>query len=128
LKSTIGGTGLAVSAFSKHKEYALKFAEEIVSGNCQSTFYVEHGGQPGHKSAWVSEGANTLCNNYFKNVLPAMENGYMRPRYNGYLHFQDHAGDPVQRYLMTDSRPQDVLQEINIIYKRSLEKSLNLTR
>jgi multiple sugar transport system substrate-binding protein len=126
LKSTIGGTGLAVSAFSKHKEYALQFAEEIVSAKCQSTFYVEHGGQPGHKSAWVSEAANSLCSNYFKNVLPAMENGYMRPRYNGYLHFQDHAGDPIHKYLMNGSRPQDVLQEINQLYKRSLEKSLNL--
>ena len=126
LKSTIGGTGLAVSAFSKNKEYALQFAEELVSGKCQSTFYVEHGGQPGHKSAWVSEAANVLCNNYFKNVLPAMENGYMRPRYNGYLHFQDHAGDPIHQYLVNNSRPLDVLQEINRLYKGSLEKSLNL--
>ena len=126
LRSTIGGTGLAVSAFSKEKAIALQFAEEIVSGRCQSTFYVQHGGQPGHKSAWLSRSANALCNDFFKNVLPAMENGYMRPRYNGYLYFQDHAGDPIQEYLLNKIRPADVLNEINRLYKRSLEKSFNL--
>jgi multiple sugar transport system substrate-binding protein len=123
LRSTIGGTGLAVSAFSKNKAIALHFAEEIVSGKCQSTFYMEHGGQPGHKSAWLSKTANALCNNYFKNVLPAMENGYMRPRYNGYLHFQDHAGDPIQQYLLDKCRPTDVLKEINRLYTVSMERS-----
>ena len=126
LRSTIGGTGLAVSAFSKHKNLALAFAEEVVSAKCQSTFYVEHGGQPGHKAAWVSESANRLCNNYFTNVLPAMDSGYMRPRYNGYLHFQDHAGTPIQQYLRRGGKPVDVLKEINRLYKLSLEKSYNL--
>lgn len=75
LRGTIGGTGLTVSAFSNHKEYALRFTEEIASSKCQSTFYVEHGGQPGHKVAWESEKVNCLSNNFFKNILPAMENG-----------------------------------------------------
>lgn len=125
LRSTIGGTGLAVSAFSQQKTWAVKFAEEVVSGRCQSTFYVQHGGQPGHRLAWESPEANALCNRYFTNVLPAMENGYMRPRYNGYLHFQDHAGDPVQEYMMKGGNAQHVLDKINLMYKRSLERSYN---
>lgn len=120
LRSTIGGTGIAVSAFSNNKQWAVKYAEEIVSPLCQSTFYVEHGGQPGHKAGWTNENANRLCNDYFKNVLPAMENGYVRPRYNGYLHFQDHAGDPVQQYLLNGGNPETVLKEINELYKKTL--------
>ena len=50
-RSTIGGTGLAISAFSQHKDIAIEFATSIVSSKCQSTFYVENGGQPGHKAA-----------------------------------------------------------------------------
>ena len=120
LRSTIGGTGIAVSAFSNHKELAIKFAEEIVSPKCQSTFYVEHGGHPGHKAAWVNENANHLCNNFFKNILPVMENGFVRPRYNGYLFFQDHAGEPIQKYLMNGGDPEKVLGEINVFYQKSL--------
>jgi len=97
----------------------LQFAEEIASSKYQSTFYVEHGGQPGHKAAWESEKANCLCNNFFRNILPAMNDGYMRPRYNGYLFFQDHAGKPLQEYLMTNANAGDVLKEMNDLYKKS---------
>lgn len=124
LRSTIGGTGITVSAFSNHKEWALKFAEEIASEKCQSAFYVQHGGQPGHKAAWLNEEANHLCNDFFKNILPAMENGYMRPRYNGYLYFQDHAGEPLQHYLLHGGSPVQVLKKLNHIYHKSLQPAL----
>lgn len=123
LCSTIGGTGLSVSAFSKNKEVAVQFAEWVVSGECQSTFYMEHGGQPGHLSAWQDEHANRLTKNFFTSVLPTMERGYIRPRYNGYLHFQDHAGDPIQQYFLQGGNPEDVLKELNEIYSKSLEIS-----
>lgn len=126
LRGTIGGTGLAVSAFSQQQEYALEFAKEITSAKCQSTFYVEHGGQPGHKSAWTNEKANSLCNNFFKNILPVMENGYVRPRYNGCLFFQDHAGKPLQQYLIGNVSAGEVLKEMNEVYKKSYLSNLNL--
>ena len=125
LRSTIGGTGIAVSAFSKHKELAVKFAEGIVSPLCQSTFYVEHGGQPGHLAAWTSTHANQLTNDYFLNTLPAMQTGYLRPRYHGYLHFQDHAGDTVQRFLMIGGDAIATLSEMNAIYLSSLQKHVS---
>ncbi|HVV70459.1 MAG TPA: extracellular solute-binding protein, partial [Verrucomicrobiae bacterium] len=105
LRSTIGGTGLAVSAHSQHPGQALAFASWIVSPIIQSTFYVEHGGQPGHRLAWINDKANRLTYNYFYNTLPAMERAYMRPRYDGYLYFQDHGGDPIREYLMKKSDP-----------------------
>jgi len=119
LRATIGGTGIAVSAFSNRKEEALQFAMEISSSKCQSTFYVEHGGQPGHKRAWTNENANRLCNNFFKNILPVMEHGYVRPRYNGYLFFQDHAGQPLQEYLMGIISAEKALINMNDLYKKS---------
>jgi multiple sugar transport system substrate-binding protein len=119
IKTTIGGTGIAISASSKHKETAVDFAQWITSEVMQQTFYVQHGGQPGHRSAWLNEGANNLTNNFFKNVLPVMENGYMRPRYNGYLHFQDHAGTPLQECLMNDGNAIATLEMMNKIYRES---------
>lgn len=119
LRGTIGGTGLAVSAFTKNRQYAIQFVTEIASPKCQSNFYVEHGGQPGHMAAWKSENANRLCNDFFKNILPVMENGYERPRYNGYLFFQDHAGKPLQEYLKGNTNGRKVLQEMNELYKKS---------
>lgn len=119
LRTTVGGTGIAVSAHSPQKDWALRFAKEVVSPEIQATFYVQHGGQPGHLSAWKDEAANQLCQNYFTNVLPAMVRGYIRPRYNGYLHFQDQAGDPIRRYLWHGGQPSRVLEELNKMYRHS---------
>jgi multiple sugar transport system substrate-binding protein len=126
LRTTIGGTGLSVSAFSQHKEIALQFAEMVTTGLFQSTFYVEHGGQPGHRAAWESEGANVLTDNFFRTLLPAMDRGYMRPRYNGYLHFQDLAGDPLHEFLLKGGNTENVLQEMNRLYQKSLVHELKL--
>jgi len=124
LKSTIGGTGISVSSSSSNKEWAVKFVEMIVSEEGQSTFYVQHGGQPGHKSAWTNDEANLLCNDFFKSVLPVMENGYMRPRYNGYLHFQDKAGEPLQEYLSNGGNAKNVLGTFNLFYQESFQHAL----
>jgi multiple sugar transport system substrate-binding protein len=120
LRSTIGGTGLAVSAFSRHRDQALAFAEWIVSGTVQSTFYVEHGGQPGHRMAWTNDRANRLTNNYFYTLLPAMERGYMRPRYDGYLFFQDHAGNAVWEFLSGKRDVGSALDMMNTLYRESI--------
>ena len=126
LRTTIGGTGLAVSAFSKHKKDALDFASWIVSGEIQQTLYVQHGGQPGHRSAWTDAEANQLTNDFFKSILPIMDNGYVRPGYNGYLHFQDYAGIPLQKCLMENGDPEKTLNEMNKIYRQSIaHKNLN---
>lgn len=128
LRSTIGGTGLAVSTYSSYPQQALAFAAWVVSPTIQSTFYVEHGGQPGHRLAWINDKANRLTHNYFYTTLPAMERGYMRPRYDGYLYFQDHAGDPIREFLMKKRDLDSTLTAIDQLYHESLKKNvINLT-
>ena len=124
LRTTIGGTGLAVSAHSKHKSVALDFAQWVASPLCQSTLYTDNGGQPGHRAAWTSERANYITNDFFNTILPVMENGYMRPRYNGYLYFQDHAGHPLQEYLLHGGNASHTLEKMNNLYRASLEPAL----
>ena len=51
-----------------------------------------------------------------------MQRGYMRPRYNGYLYFQDHAGDPLHQYLRDGGNPTTVLESMNKLYRQSLAK------
>lgn len=119
LRSTLGGTGLSVSASSEHIDLAVKYAQGVVSSEIQSTFYTQHGGQPGHMSAWKDETNNLICHDFFKNTLPTLEEAFVRPRYNGYLHFQDHAGDPIRDYLMNGGSAQSVLEKINSLYQKS---------
>lgn len=120
MNSSLGGTGLSISASTRHIDACVDFAKWIVSPQIQQTFYLEHGGQPGHRSAWTAEKANLLTNNYFHNLLPTLDRAYVRPRYHGYLHFQDKAGDVVRSYLMQGDSEEAALEAINKIYKESL--------
>ncbi|HMU09709.1 MAG TPA: carbohydrate ABC transporter substrate-binding protein, partial [Ferruginibacter sp.] len=120
MQTTIGGTGLAVSAFSKYASTAVDFTKWVVSGEIQRSLYVQHGGQPGHRSAWTDSAANDLTHDFFRNILPVMDNGYVRPRYNGYLYFQDHAGAPLHKCIMENTDAAAALQEMNNIYRHSL--------
>lgn len=122
-RSTLGGTGIAISTSCRHLDIALPFLQWITSGECQSTFYFQNGGQPGHYGAWIDPLANRLCNNFFTNTIPAMNRSYVRPRYNGYLHFQDLAGEPVCQYLKRGGDPNEVLEKMNSIYRNSLQNS-----
>lgn len=120
LRGTIGGTGLAVSAYSSHREEALMFAEKLVSPEFQAQFYVQNGGQPGHRLAWLDEDANRLTDNFFHDTLPAMDNGFLRPRYSGHLYFQDRAGEPLQDFLQYGGDAGKLLDTMNDLYQHSL--------
>lgn len=119
LQSTIGGTGLAVSAKCDHIKEAAAFAQYAASSQCQKTIFFESGGQPGHRSAWLDAEVNRRTLNFFKDTLPAIDRGYMRPRYSGYLHFQDNAGDVVRAYIRDGGDPVKVLEQMDRLYMES---------
>lgn len=117
-RSTLGGAGLAISARCQDKEIAAQYAQYVASANCQSTIYFDSGGQPGYRGAWLDKEVNRRSNNFFQNALPALDAAYLRPRFNGYLAFQDAAGPVVHKYLFEGGREKTVIHEMN----RMLEK------
>ncbi len=118
--STLGGAGLAVSSQSKHIAVGMDYAQFVASPEIQATLYVENGGQPGHLGAWENEQVNAYTDGYFKNTLPTLERAYLRPRYDGHLYFQDHAGDIVVDYLRQGGDEVAVLEKMNKMYRESL--------
>lgn len=118
--SSLGGTGLAVSSFSQHIPEAIKYAEFTGSSQVQQNIFADNGGQPGHLQAWKSDRINKLTHDYFKNTLPSLERAFLRPRYSGHMHFQDHAGDVVRDYLMKGGNEELVLAELDALYVTSL--------
>jgi len=119
LRSTLGGTGLAISSKCKEIAIAAAYAEYVGSGDCQQTLFFESGGQPGHLSAWKNEEVNRRSHNYFSNTLPALQRAFLRPRYHGSMYFQDHAGDVVRDYLMNGSSELQVMAALNELYIQS---------
>ena len=119
LRSTLGGTGLAISSKCEELEMAAKYVEFVGSPGCQSTLFFESGGQPGYLAAWKNEEVNRQSKNYFLNTLPALQRAFLRPRYHGSMYFQDHAGDVVRNYLMKGGDENQVLASMNELYQKS---------
>ena len=118
-QSTLGGTGLAISSQCNAIDVAVDYAIYTASPTIQRTLFTENGGQPGHRSAWLDEENNRRTNNYFSNTLPALDRAYLRPRYPGYLHFQDHAGAPIRDYNMNGGDPRQVLTKLKELFQAS---------
>jgi multiple sugar transport system substrate-binding protein len=119
LRSTLGGTGLAISSKCEAVDTAAEYVKFVGSPACQSTLFFESGGQPGHLAAWKNEEVNRQSQNYFKNTLPALHRAFLRPRYHGSMYFQDHAGDVVRDYLMNGGDEIKVLSALNSLYQKS---------
>jgi multiple sugar transport system substrate-binding protein len=115
----IGGAGLGISARCANVEAARDYAMYVASPEIQRSLYVESGGQPGHRTAWVDSGANELSCSYFEDTLPGLEAGYLRPRYNGALLVQNKGRDYVWEFLRTGGEPNEVLDTIDELYRRS---------
>lgn len=120
-RTTLGGTGIAISSYCQHKEIAADYAQYVNSALIQKTLYVENGGQPGHRVAWLDDTANDLSNNFFKDALVTHDNAYLRPRYDGYLHFQDESAIVVHKFLQGKTNPKETLAELQNIYELSLK-------
>ena len=120
LQSTLGGTGLSISARTSHRDLAVAYVTFVASPEIQKTIYTAAGGQPGHRAAWLDAENNRTSNNYFRRTLPALTRAYLRPRYNGYLHFQDRAGEGVRAFMMGEAHADAVLEKMDALYAESL--------
>ena len=126
LRSTLGGTGLAISARCPNPELAAEYVQYVASARCQRSLYFESGGQPGHRQAWLDKTVNTASGNFFLDTLPVLERAYLRPRYAGYLHLQNEAGPMVHHFLRNGGNAEEVLAQLNRIYGESKTVEGNL--
>ena len=117
----LGGTGIAVSAQSKNKDYAMDYAYWIASADCQKKTYYENGGQPGNAVAWEDEKINLETNNFFKNTRHTLEESWVRPKHNGYMNFQDEGGNIINEYLQTSSDEVRIYEKLKSEYKESFK-------
>ena len=112
-RSTLGGAGLAISQACQHKQLAAQYLCYVAGEHCQTTLYFDSGGQPGHRAAWTNQEANRRSNNFFENTLSTLQDAYLRPRFAGYLDFQDKAGLIVHKYLTSGNSAQSTLATLN---------------
>ena len=118
----LGGTGIAISSKSKHKELALEYSYWIAGSECQKNIFYKSGGQPGNMDAWNDETINSETNNFFKNTKQTLDLAWVRPRHNGYMNFQDKSGDIINEFLLSNTEEGFVIDKLTTLYEESFEK------
>jgi len=117
--SALGGTGIAVSAFSQHRDAAIDYAYWVASGPVQSGLYASAGGQPGHADAWEDTAVNAATGDFYRNTRSTLEAAYVRPRHKGYMAFQDAASKRLNAGLLGHEKPAAIVADLNRMFRES---------
>lgn len=117
--SALGGTGIAVSAFSPARDEAIDFAYWVASGDVQRGPYAAAGGQPGHAAAWEDEKVNAATGDFYRATRATLEGSWVRPRHDGYMGFQQAASDRINQGLAGRQPAGDVVADLNRLFRES---------
>ena len=109
--STIGGTGLGVSASSKHLELCLDYVRYVAEAATQKAFAFNHG-QPARLDVWLDPTVDERFGGCYDNTLKTMNSCWIRPRYAGYLSFQALAGELIELHLRGRSEEAELLTKL----------------
>lgn len=116
--STIGGTGLGISAHSANPEAALTYARFAATAATQSAFALHHG-QPARLDAWKDAEINARFGGCYRDTLRTIEGCWIRPRFAGYLGFQAKAGDLIEHHLRGEVAERDLLDRLQRLFGSS---------
>ena len=119
--SALGGTGIAVSAFSPAAEDALAFAFWIASADVQRGPYADAGGQPGNAVAWADAHVNAATGNFYRATRATLEGAWVRPRHDGYMPFQHAASERLNAGLQAAHPAARVIADLNAMFSSSFD-------
>ena len=117
--SALGGTGIAVSAFSASRAAAIDYAYWVASGEVQRGLYAASGGQPGHAAAWEDETVNLAAAAFYRNTRKTLEGAWVRPRHHGYMAFQQRASQRLNAGLLGREPSAAIVAAINLMFRES---------
>ena len=109
----LGGTGVAVSKQSPHRDEAVAYARWLASPQHQRGTYVQEGGQPASLSAWLDPEIDAAACGFFSGTLETLEKSYVRPRFDGFVRFFEVAGIEINRCLQGETTDAQLIASLN---------------
>ena len=110
--TVLGGTGLGITRSCRNLENAFKLITFLAGADVQTKLMMEHHGQPARVEAWRGCQADGLFRGSHKNLCTTMESAWTRPRFAGYIVWQDASGKLVERLLAGDLSEQAFLDAL----------------
>lgn len=120
--SALGGTGLAVSAFSDAPDAATAFARHAAGPAAQRGLWASAGGQAGHRAAWTAPEADAGAGGFYSRTIATLDGAWMRPRHDGYMPFQQAASERLNLALK-DGRTDAALDDLDRMFADSFPEN-----
>lgn len=124
--ATLGGAGIAVSARCTTPATAARYAMWLTSGPTQRGGYFAGGGQPAHRDAWLDPILNDQTLGFFEGTLASLDLAYLRPRWPGYMTFQDLIGPALHAFVLGESTRRELLDRLEEARIESQSARVNL--
>jgi multiple sugar transport system substrate-binding protein len=114
----LGGAGLAVSAYSQHRDAAVSYALYVASAGTQRSTYLAAGGQPAHGDVWSDAAADEVSGGFFTGTGPTMEASWTRPRDPRFVQFQNEMIELFGHSRRWLTYPEEFLDDLEACYRR----------
>lgn len=118
--STIGGTGLAISARTQVTPALIRHVEWLMSASTQRSFIPQHDGQPSSRGAWVDDEVNRASDGFYRSTLATIEDSWVRPRFPGYISFQSSASAIIRAVVAGHERAESGLASLRAGFVNAL--------
>jgi multiple sugar transport system substrate-binding protein len=97
--STLGGAGIGVSKRTEITGELIAYLVWLLNERTQIDFLAAFDGQPSLLAAWIDPGVNRRWNGFYLDTVKTVQEAWVRPRYPGYIQFQNEGSDILRKSL-----------------------------
>jgi len=120
--STIGGTGLAVSAHTEITPELVAHIDWLMSDEAQRRFIPQHDGQPSSRAAWLDSAVDRESCGFYRSTLATIEDSWVRPRFSGYIAVQSAASAVVRSVVAGETSIADGVAGLDALFSATRER------
>jgi multiple sugar transport system substrate-binding protein len=117
--SVLGGTGVAVSRRVGGAAILAAGAHvrRLLAEPVQAELVPRAGGQPALRAAWESDAVNAACGGFYRRTRGALDQAWVRPRFPGWIAFQDQGSAVVRGGLRRRAAPGQILGQLQLTFR-----------
>ena len=125
--STLGGTGLAVTQRAYDRVLSVTtYVRALLATATQLELVSSVGGQSATAAVWHSAAVDASWNGHYSATRAMVESAYVRPRFDGWIPFQDELSDRVREFLRSDADPVTTVEGIEKDYSALVAGALEV--
>jgi multiple sugar transport system substrate-binding protein len=117
--SVLGGAGVAISrrVWDEDIELARAHLRRLLAEPVQAELMPRAGGQPALRVAWESADVNAECAGFYQRTRATLDQAWVRPRYPGWIAFQQEGSAAVREGLCGRAAPGAILRRLQSVFR-----------